>query len=325
MFKTKYYYDKKTLSYRKVEVSRSTQFRNILAFLLSSIFFGIIVLLILLKSPVLNTPTELTQAREISNFKLQFDLLNKKINQLNLVLKDIEQRDNNIYRVLFETNPIPNEVRKAGFGGINRYENLEGFENSDLVVETTKKIEILTKQIVIQSKSLDEIERLASDKEKLLASIPSIQPIKNDDLTRMASGFGFRTDPFDKSRKMHYGMDFTAPRGTPIYAASDGKVIRADSRSSGYGKHIRIDHGFGYITLYAHLNKYNVRRNQKVKKGDVIGFVGSTGRSQAPHLHYEVRKDGKKYNPINFYYGNLSPDEFGALLKLANQENLSLD
>jgi murein DD-endopeptidase MepM/ murein hydrolase activator NlpD len=294
MFKTKYYYDKNSLSYRKVEVNKSTQIRNILAFLISSMFFGIMVLLILLKSPLINTPTELTQAREISNFKLQFNLLNKKINQLNTVLEDIEQRDNNIYRVLFETNPIPSDVRKAGFGGINRYENLKGFENSDLVVETTKKIEILTKQIVIQSKSLDEIERLASDKEKLLASIPSIQPIKNDDLTRMASGFGYRTDPFDKSRKMHGGMDFTAPRGTPIYAASDGKILRADARSSGYGKHIRIDHGFGYVTLYAHLDKYNVKKNQKVKKGDIIGFVGSTGRSQAPHLHYEVRKDGKK-------------------------------
>ena len=325
MFKTKYYYDKNSLSYRKVEVNKSTQIRNILAFLISSMFFGIMVLLILLKSPLINTPTELTQAREISNFKLQFNLLNKKIDQLNIVLEDIEQRDNNIYRVLFETSPIPSDVRKAGFGGINRYENLKGFENSDLVVETTKKIEILTKQIVIQSKSLDEIERLASDKEKLLASIPSIQPIKNDDLTRMASGFGYRTDPFDKSRKMHGGMDFTAPRGTPIYAASDGKIIRADARSSGYGKHIRIDHGFGYVTLYAHLNKYNVKRNQMVKKGDIIGFVGSTGRSQAPHLHYEVRKDGKKYNPINFYYGDLSPDEFDALLKLANQENQSLD
>ena len=325
MFKTKYYYDKNSLSYRKVEVNKSTQIRNILAFLISSMFFGIMVLLILLKSPLIYTPTELTQAREISNFKLQFNLLNKKIDQLNIVLEDIEQRDNNIYRVLFETSPIPSDVRKAGFGGINRYENLKGFENSDLVVETTKKIEILTKQIVIQSKSLDEIERLASDKEKLLASIPSIQPIKNDDLTRMASGFGYRTDPFDKSRKMHGGMDFTAPRGTPIYAASDGKIIRADARSSGYGKHIRIDHGFGYVTLYAHLNKYNVKRNQKVKKGDIIGFVGSTGRSQAPHLHYTVRKDGKKYNPINFYYGDLSPDEFDALLKLANQENQSLD
>jgi murein DD-endopeptidase MepM/ murein hydrolase activator NlpD len=251
--------------------------------------------------------------------------LNKKISQLNLVLEDLEQRDNNIYRVLFETNPIPSEVRKAGFGGVNRYENLEGFDNSKLVIETTKKIEILTKQIVIQSKSLDEIERLASEKEKLLAAIPSIQPIKKSDLTRMASGFGYRTDPFNKSRKMHSGMDFTAPRGTPVYAASDGKIVRVDSRSTGYGKHIRIDHGFGYVTLYAHLSKYNVKRGQKVKKGDVIGYVGSTGRSQAPHLHYEVQIDKKRVNPINFYLGNLTPDEFDDLLILANQENQSLD
>jgi murein DD-endopeptidase MepM/ murein hydrolase activator NlpD len=251
--------------------------------------------------------------------------MNKKLNQLNVVLNEIEQRDNNIYRVLFETNPIPSEVRKAGFGGVNRYENLEGFDNSKLVIETTKKIEILTKQIVIQSKSLDEIERLAGEKEKLLSAIPSIQPIKKSDLTRMASGFGYRTDPFNKSRKMHSGMDFTAPRGTPVYAASDGKIIRADSRSTGYGKHIRIDHGFGYVTLYAHLSKYNVKRGQKVKKGDVIGFVGSTGRSQAPHLHYEVQIDKKRVNPINYYLGNLSPDEFDELLRLANQENQSLD
>jgi len=325
MLKTKYYYDHKTLSYRKIETNKGVQLRNILAFLSASIFFGIIGLLVLLNSSIINTPTELFQAREISNYKFQFDLLNKKIEQLNFVLEDIEQRDNNVYRVLFETNPIPSEVRKAGFGGINRYENLEGFDNSKLVIETTKKIEILTKQIVIQSKSLDEIERLASEKEKLLSAIPSIQPIKNNDLTRMASGYGFRTDPFNKSRKMHRGMDFTAPRNTPIYAASDGKVIRADSRSSGYGKHIRIDHGFGYLTLYAHLNKYNVKRGQKVQKGDIIGYVGSTGRSQAPHLHYEVQKDKKRINPLNFYYGNLSPGEFDTLLKLAKQENQSLD
>jgi len=325
MLKTKYYYDHKTLSYRKIETNKGVQLRNILAFLSASIFFGIIGLLVLLNSSIINTPTELFQAREISNYKFQFDLLNKKIEQLNFVLEDIEQRDNNVYRVLFETNPIPSEVRKAGFGGINRYENLEGFDNSKLVIETTKKIEILTKQIVIQSKSLDEIERLASEKEKLLSAIPSIQPIKNNDLTRMASGYGFRTDPFNKSRRMHWGMDFTAPRNTPIYAASDGKVIRADSRSSGYGKHIRIDHGFGYLTLYAHLNKYNVKRGQKVQKGDIIGYVGSTGRSQAPHLHYEVQKDKKRINPLNFYYGNLSPGEFDTLLKLAKQENQSLD
>ena len=325
MFKTKYYYDQKTLSYRKIEISKISRIRKTLAFLISSMFFGIMVLLFLLNSTIINTPNELSQAREIANYELQFDILNKKINQLNTVLQNIEERDNNIYRVLFETNPIPYDIRRAGFGGINRYKNLDGYESSELVIETNKKIDILTKQIVIQSKSLDEIERLANEKEKLLAAIPSIQPIKNNDLTRMASGFGFRTDPFTKSRRMHKGMDFTAPRGTPIYAASDGIVTRADSRSSGYGKHIRIDHGFGYMTLYAHLSKYNVRRNQKVKKGDIIGFVGNTGRSQAPHLHYEVIKDNKRLNPINFYYGDLSPEEFEELLKIANQENQSLD
>jgi len=325
MFKAKYYYDSKTLSYRKIKVSKGVHFRNIMAFITASAFFGVITLFFLLQSPVLNTPTELSQAREISNYKFQLELMNKKLDQLNIVLEEIEQRDNNIYRVLFETNPIPSEVRKAGFGGVNRYKNLEGYDNSKLITETTKKIEILTKQIVIQSKSLDEIERLAIEKEKLLAAIPSIQPIKRGDLTRMASGYGYRTDPFNKTRKMHYGMDFTAPRNTPVYAASDGKIVRADSRSTGYGKHIRIDHGFGYMTLYAHLNKYNVVRGQKVKKGDIIGFVGNTGRSQAPHLHYEVWKDKKRVNPINYYLGNLSPEEFDDLLKLANQENQSLD
>ena len=325
MFKTKYYYDSKTLSYRKIKVSKRVHFRNFMAFITASAFFGVLTLFFLLQSPVLNTPTELSQAREISNYKFQLELMNKKLDQLNIVLEEIEQRDNNIYRVLFETNPIPSEVRKAGFGGVNRYKNLEGYDNSKLITETTKKIEILTKQIVIQSKSLDEIERLAIEKEKLLSAIPSIQPIKRGDLTRMASGYGYRTDPFNKTRKMHYGMDFTAPRNTPVYAASDGKIVRADSRSTGYGKHIRIDHGFGYMTLYAHLYKYNVRRGQKVKKGDIIGFVGNTGRSQAPHLHYEVWKDKKRVNPINYYLGNLSPEEFDDLIKLANQENQSLD
>ena len=164
--------------------------------------------------------------------------------------------------------------------------------------------------MVIQSKSLDEIAKLAEEKEKLLASIPAIQPVRNEDLKRMASGFGWRSDPFTKARKMHWGMDFTAPRGVPIYATGDGEVVRADNRSSGFGKHIRIDHGYGYITIYAHLSKYNVSKGQKVKRGDLIGFVGNTGRSEAPHLHYEVRKDGDRINPINFYYGSLSPEEF---------------
>jgi len=241
------------------------------------------------------------------------------------VLDQIAERDNSIYRLYFEAKPIDSEERKAGFGGVNRYNVYDGFENSELIKETYQRVDQIAKQIAIQSKSLDEIAELAKEKESLLASIPAMQPVRNEDLKRMASGFGFRSDPFTKVRKMHKGMDFTAPRGTPVFASGDGVVIRADNRSSGYGKHIRVDHGYGYKTLYAHLHKYNVKKGQKVKRGDVIGFVGSTGRSQAPHLHYEVRKDGRHINPINFYYGNLTPEEFAILLEKSRQENQSLD
>ena len=325
MAKVKYYYDNDSLSYKKIEIKRRKKVQNVLAFLLASAIFGISFLFFLLSTPTLSTPTEISQAREIENFKLNYTQLQRKVAQLEEVMLDLEKRDNQIYRVVFETNPISNDVRKAGFGGVNRYENLEGYSNSDLVISTTKRIDILSKQMVIQSRSFDEVQKLALDKEKLLSAIPSIQPIKNENLTRMASGFGWRTDPFTKSRARHKGMDFTAPRGTAIYATSDGVVIRADNRSSGYGKHIRINHGYGYVTLYAHLSKYNVRKGQKVKRGDIIGFVGNTGRSQAPHLHYEVIKDGIAINPINFYSGDLTPAEFEAMLEVASIENQSLD
>ena len=325
MPKYKFYYDQETLSYKRIEVNNSVRFRNAFVFVTVSALFGLIMLLVLLSSPVIETPKEITQAREIENYQLQYEQLNRKMKQIESVLDNLQDRDNQIYRVIFEANPITDDVRKAGFGGVNRYANLEGFDNSELIINTTKKMEILSKQIVVQSKSLDEIQRMALDKEVLLSAIPSIQPINNENLRRMASGYGWRTDPFTKSRRMHKGMDFSAPTGTPIYAPSDGKVIRVDSRSAGYGKHIRIEHGFGYVTLYAHLSEYNVRRGQRVKRGDVIGFVGNTGRSVAPHLHYEIRKDGKHLNPINFYYGDLNTEEFNALLEAANRENQSLD
>ena len=325
MSKSKYYYDKESLSYKKISASKKERFLNALSFILTSFFFGTITLLIIINTPAINTPTELSQSRELKNYEIQIGLLNKKLEQLEMVLDNIEERDNNIYRVLFEVNPIDEDIRKAGFGGVNRYNQLEGFENSDIIIETTKKLEILTKQLVIQSKSLDEIEKLVKDKQEMLAAIPSIQPIRNDDMTRIASGFGMRTDPFDKSRKMHQGLDFSAPRNTPIYAASNGTITRADSRSSGYGKHIRINHGYGYQTIYAHLDSYNVKRGQRVKKGDVIGYVGNTGRSKGFHLHYEVLKDGKRVNPVNYFYGNLTADEFDEILKIASQENQSLD
>lgn len=325
MSKVKYYYDSETLSYRKIEYKKGRKFRIFALSLLGMLLSGFLLLLLYINLPYIETPKEIALKRELSNMELQFELINKKMIDAELVLSEVEGRDNNIYRVYFEANPIPEEQRKAGFGGINRYRDLEGFDNSNLIISTSKRLDILTKQIVVQSKSLDEIAKLAEEKEKLLTSIPAIQPVKNEDLTRMASGFGYRTDPFTKARKKHWGMDFTAPRGTPIYASGDGKVIQADNTASGYGKHIRIDHGYGYISLYAHLYKYNVRKGQKVKRGDLIGFVGSTGRSEAPHLHYEVFKDKERINPINFYYGNLSPEEFAELLKIAEQENQSLD
>lgn len=325
MSKVKYYYDPDTLSYRKIEPKKSRKYRNISLFLLGSFLFGLLGLTILLNTSFINTPKELSLQRDVRNYELQFELLNKKMEQVEQVLANIEDRDNNIYRLYFEANPIPNEQRKAGFGGVNRYKSLEGFNNSEMIIATTKRMDIIQKEMVVQSKSLDEITKLAAEKEKLLAAIPAIQPISNEDLTRMASGYGWRSDPFTKARKMHWGMDFTSPKGTPIYATGDGVITRADSNSSGYGNHIRIDHGFGYVSLYAHLSKYNVTAGRHVKRGDLIGFVGSTGRSEAPHLHYEIFKDGERINPINFYYGSLTAEEFDNMLKTASQENQSLD
>lgn len=325
MSKVKYYYDPDTLSYKPIELTSKKRISNVVLFILASFVFGLSSLLILLNSDGINTPAEISQKRALENYELQFEILSKKLNQIEAVVENIEERDNNIYRVYFEASPIPEEQRRAGFGGVNRYKNLEGYDNSDLIINTTKRLDILSKQTVVQSRSLDEIERLAANKAELIEAIPSIQPIKNQDLTRMASGYGYRTDPFTKKRRFHYGMDFSARKGTPIYATGNGIVKRADNRSSGYGKHIRLDHGFGYVSLYAHLSKYNVRRGQRVKRGDIIGYVGNTGRSVGPHLHYEIFKDKKKINPLNFYYGNLSQKEFDALLTQSRLENQSMD
>ncbi len=323
MSKVKYYYDSETLSYRIIERNKGATFKYVFVFLSAAALFGFFFVFI--ASQYFESPKEKALTREIQNMQLQYELLNKKMDEAAVVMSNIEERDNSIYRLYFEANPIPKEQRRAGFGGINRYKNLEGFDNSKIIISTNKRIDVLQKQIVVQSKSLDEIAVLAEHKEKFLEAIPAIQPVKNDDLTRMASGFGRRTDPFTKARKMHWGMDFTAPRGTPIFAAGDGVVKRVDGSATGYGKHIRIDHGYGYVSLYAHLYKYNVKKYQKVKRGDLIGFVGSTGRSEAPHLHYEIFKDKQRINPINFYYGNLSSKEFSELLARASLENQSLD
>jgi len=324
MKKVKYYYDPETLSYKRIRNKKRTKVRNALIFLLAAALFGSILSLIIINSRLFFTPREVMLAREIKTYETNYEILNRKMELVEQVLADVQERDNNMYRLYFNAPIIPDSVRKGGFDP-NKYKDLEKLGSSKLVANTTKRLDKLRKQLVIQSKSLDEINKLSKEKEKFLASIPAIQPVNNKDLKRMASGYGWRTDPFTKARKFHYGMDFSSPQGTPVYATGDGVVIRADDGSSGYGNHIRIDHGYGYVTLYGHLSAYNVRAGQRVKRGDLIGKVGSTGRSEAPHLHYEVMKNGEHINPIHFYYGNLSADEYAEMLHVSTQENQSLD
>lgn len=320
MAKVKYYYDEDTLSYRKITVNNSDYYRRILFTFLGVIlvsFFGFIGF-----SQIITSPSERAQKREFENLKFHYKLIDKRLEESSGILSQLQERDNNIYRSYFEANPIPEEQRKAGFGGVNRYKNLEGFDNSDLITKLTKEVDILSKQMVVQSKSLDEIVALAKDKEVMLASIPAILPIKKRDFY-VASGYKMRMHPILKINKFHKGMDFTASKGTPIYASGDGVIFRAQ-RSKTFGRVVYIDHGYGYKTIYAHMSKMAVKRGQSIRRGDLIGYVGNTGLSVAPHLHYEVHKNDVALNPINFYYGDLSLDEF-ATLQRASEESQSYD
>jgi murein DD-endopeptidase MepM/ murein hydrolase activator NlpD len=322
MGKEKYYYDPNTLSYKRVEIKTSYKIKKTAFYLfgvLLTAFIGWIVF-----SQVFNSPKEKSLIRENENLKMQFSILDKRLKEQQEILDDIAQRDNNIYRLYFEANPIPMEQRKAGFGGVNRYKYLEDYQNSEMLIDVTKKMDVLSKQLAVQSKSLDEIVKMAKNKEDMLASIPAIMPIAKENLTRMASGYGMRMHPILKIRKMHEGMDFTAKKGTPIYATGNGKVVKA-KRSATYGKVVYIDHGYGYQTRYAHMSKIATKKGKKVKRGDLIGYVGNTGRSVGPHLHYEVYYNGRPVNPIGYYYGNLTPEEFEKLKKASLQEGQSFD
>ena len=325
MKRVKFYYDAEKLAFKQIVTKNSTKIGYVMLFLLASALFGFLGVFILSNTNFFETPKSKLQTRELEIMKLNYNLLNGKIALMDEALAAIEERDNSIYRVYFNSDPISNEVRRAGLGGKNRYKDLEDFNTSDLIIGSTKKVDEIMKALAVQSVSLDEITKLAKRKALLLKSIPAIQPVKNEELKQMASGFGYRSDPFTKIRKFHKGMDFSAKSGTPIYATGDGIVKKADGTVSGFGNHIEINHGYGYMTLYAHLSKYKVRAGQKVKRGDIIGYVGSTGRSEAPHLHYEVHKNGEVVNPLNFYYGSISAKEYVLITKLANQENQSLD
>lgn len=323
MSKIQYRFNTKSLTYEKVKVSTKVIAMRVFSYLATGLVFSAVV--ISLAYRFLESPKEKILERENQNLVYQYEILDRRIELLNKVLADLQNRDDNIYRVIFEAEPIPKNIREAGFGGVDRYRELEMYDNSGLVVEATKKLDKLGKQIYIQSKSFDEVMKMARNKTEMLASIPAIQPLSNKDLKRLASGFGYRTHPIYKINHLHSGLDFSAPSGTEIYATGNGKVVRVDSRARGYGKHVVIDHGYGYQTLYAHMSGFAVKVGQQVKRGEVIGYVGSTGTSTAPHLHYEVIRNDEKINPINFFYNDLTPEEYEEMLEISSQSNQSFD
>jgi murein DD-endopeptidase MepM/ murein hydrolase activator NlpD len=323
MAKIKYKYNPESLKYDKISTSFGTKTLIFLSYF--SVILMTAVLLNVIYSSIFDTPKEKKLIRENSQLLFQYEILNNKIVNLENVLSDIEKRDDNIYRTIFNAEPIPKSIRDAGFGGVNKYEYLEGYDYSHIVIETAKRLDQLTKAVYVQSTSFDEVIELAKNREDQLASIPAIQPISNRDLTRTASGWGYRIHPIYKIRRFHYGMDFTAPTGTEVYATGDGEVILVEYSRRGYGNQIIIDHGYGYKTLYAHMSGFNVKLGQQVKRGDVIGFVGSTGLSTAPHLHYEVHLNNKKVNPINYYFNDLTPEEYDRMIELSMRSGQSFD
>jgi len=319
MPKHKYRFNPDSLSYDKIQVSFKKKVIRFLPHLATNIVAGAIAIIIF--TLVIDSPKEKRLKRENRELLLQYEIMNKKLQQVSEVLEDIKFRDDNIYRVIFEAEPISTTIRSAGMGGVNRYEDLEGFDNSKIVINTAKKLDKIIKQLYVQSKSYDEVIKLAKNKEKMLACIPAIQPVLYKDLKSVSSYFGIRFDPvYKNTRKMHEGIDFTAPIGTEVFATGDGIIVEANYVNGGYGNEIIIRHGYGYSTRYAHLSKILVRVGQNIKRGEIIGKIGNTGKSVGPHLHYEILKNNIAVNPINFFYKDLSPAEYDKMIELSSQE-----
>lgn len=324
MKSNKYYYNKATLRYEKIEVNWKQKLLKLIGFVSAAITFALIIVVFAFK--YLESPKEKRLLSELTKVEQQYTEMDKKLEQYFTIMADLQERDDNTYRTIFEAEPIPANIRTQGYGGSERFQFLENLPNSKLLTSISKKMEQLGRLIYVQSKSYDEIADMIENKEKMLAHLPAIQPINNKNLTRIASGYGYRIDPILKIRKFHYGIDFTAPSGTDVYVTGRGTVSKVGfSRKRGYGNHIVVDHGFNYKTLYAHLSKIHVKKGDDLDRGDIIGEVGDTGKSTAPHLHYEVMKNGNKINPVNFFYNDLSPEEYDRVIEIANSANQSFD
>lgn len=323
MKRIRYYYNTNTLRYEKQVVPLRVALLRILAFLSTAIVTGLIIVAIAFR--FLDSPKEKLLRAQLERAEETNRLYASKYSDIEERLKELETRDNEVYRSVFEANPIPDSARAKHIEQRKDLQALSRMENSEMAAGILNTLDELYNRISTQEASYKEIESMVRNKEKLLLSTPAIQPISNRDLNRLASGFGYRIDPLYKTIKFHAGLDFTASTGTPIYATADGTVVIAGNQGNGYGNHVIVNHGYSYRTLYGHMSRIKVRRGQNVRRGEVIGYVGNTGKSTGPHLHYEVHKGRKRLDPIYFFYNDLSPEQYQRILKLAASKNQSFD
>jgi len=320
--KIKFHFNPETLNYEPIIHTFAHKLKQVLIHLFSGLSLGGLFFIIFVST--IDSPEEKQLGLEKSRMQAQYKVLQKQIDEIQGVLDALQQRDDNMYRVVLMADPIPLEVRKSTAANSEYYEQLLDMTNSEIVVSTTKKVEEIKKQLYIQSKSYDDLIKLSKNKEEMLQCIPAIQPVMNKNLKYMASGYGWRIDPVYHTRRFHAGMDFTAPTGTKIFATGNGTVITSGWKQ-GYGNCVEISHGFGYVTLYGHMSSIKVRGGQKVKRGEVIGLVGSTGKSTGPHLHYEVHYRGQIMNPANYYYLDLSPSEYDRMIQMSSNSGQMFD
>lgn len=323
MKKIKYYYNTNTLRYEKLEVPLRVKLLRIFGFVAAAVVTAALISYVAFQ--FVGSPNEKLLRIQNERLKDRYSQLNEKVSSLDQQMKELEKRDNNVYRSIFEASPIPDSARAKEIEDQKEIATVEGMGNNELLSSIIQTLNKLSSRIKVQNSSYKEIDELVKNKELLLSHTPAIQPVSNKDLNRIASGFGYRVDPVYKTIKMHAGLDFAAPQGTPIYATADGTISTSGNTGNGYGNHVIINHGYGYETLYGHMVRVKARAGQAVKRGEVIGWVGSTGKSTGPHCHYEVHKSGNKIDPVYFFYNDLSPDQFDRLLKQAAASNQSFD
>ncbi|MFK7899925.1 MAG: M23 family metallopeptidase [Cyclobacteriaceae bacterium] len=324
MSKIKYYYDTETCRYERYKTTTKDFILNTVGFFVTTFLLAIAI--VFGYTRFFDPPHVAVIKEQNKELKYYYEIMDKELKDLDAMADFLQEKDRSIYRIIMESEPLPSSVWNGGTGGYKKYKELInknlGYET--VILSKLKQLDKIKRKMYLQTKSYDKILELAKGKETMLSHIPSIQPLSRKDLNRLASGFGMRLHPIHKVWRLHAGLDFSAPRGTPIYATGDGVVKLTKYSYKGYGRQVEINHGYGYVTKYAHMQKYVVKQGQKVKRGQLIGYVGNSGSSTAPHLHYEIIKKVKKINPIHYMYRDFTDEEYNELLKKASEKNQSL-